>query len=120
MTTSVGGGVSRPVGNTSHLSVHGFRKSDGYTRCIICGNTREYSGFQLVQQGQAGFCRNLEARKEQREQAWQIDGWAETVSKVSLPDLALEVNLLSHDQTAQLAKTMDSFILSPLSFSPLK
>lgn len=28
--------------------------------------------------------RNLEARKEQREQAWQIDGWAETVSKVSL------------------------------------
>jgi len=45
----------------------------------------------------------LEARKELREQAWQIDGWAETVSK-----------------TAQLAKSMDSFILKPLSFSPLK
>jgi len=46
---------------------------------------------------------DLETRKEQREQAWQIDGWAETVSK-----------------TSQLAKTMDSFILLPLSFSPLK
>ncbi|GLB35814.1 putative NIPSNAP [Lyophyllum shimeji] len=45
----------------------------------------------------------LEARKELREQAWKIDGWAETVSK-----------------TAQLAKSMDSFILRPLSFSPLK
>jgi len=46
---------------------------------------------------------NLEERKETREKAWQIDGWAETVSK-----------------TAQLAKSMDSFILSPLSFSPLQ
>lgn len=26
--------------------------------------------------------RNLEQRKEVREQAWQVDGWAETVSKV--------------------------------------
>jgi len=47
--------------------------------------------------------KSLEARKETREEAWQIDGWAETVSK-----------------TAQLAKFMDSFILTPLSFSPLK
>jgi len=46
---------------------------------------------------------NLESRKEMREKAWQIDGWAETVSK-----------------TAQLAKSMDSFILIPLPFSPLK
>ncbi|KAF8204033.1 NIPSNAP-domain-containing protein [Pholiota molesta] len=46
---------------------------------------------------------NLQTRKEIREKAWQIDGWAETVSK-----------------TAQLAKTMDAHILSPLSFSPLK
>ncbi|KDQ63122.1 hypothetical protein JAAARDRAFT_168615 [Jaapia argillacea MUCL 33604] len=46
---------------------------------------------------------DLESRKEIREQAWQLDGWAETVSK-----------------TAQLAKTMDSFILTPLPFSPLK
>ncbi|KAF9469793.1 NIPSNAP-domain-containing protein [Collybia nuda] len=46
---------------------------------------------------------SLEARKELREQAWQVDGWAETVSK-----------------TAQLAKSMDSFILAPLDFSPLK
>jgi hypothetical protein len=46
---------------------------------------------------------DLQARKNTREKAWQIDGWAETVSK-----------------TAQLAKTMDSFILTPLPFSPLK
>jgi len=46
---------------------------------------------------------NLEVRKETREKAWQIDGWAETVSK-----------------TAQLTNSMDSFILAPLSFSPLK
>jgi hypothetical protein len=26
--------------------------------------------------------RSLEARKELREAAWQLDGWAETVSKV--------------------------------------
>jgi hypothetical protein len=46
---------------------------------------------------------SLEARKETREMAWQIDGWAETVSR-----------------TAQLAKFMDSFILLPLPYSPLK
>jgi len=46
---------------------------------------------------------DLQTRKDVREKAWQIDGWAETVSK-----------------TAQLAKSMDAFVLSPLSFSPLK
>ncbi|KII93671.1 hypothetical protein PLICRDRAFT_152597 [Plicaturopsis crispa FD-325 SS-3] len=46
---------------------------------------------------------DLAARKELREKAWKIDGWAETVSK-----------------TSQLATTMDAFILQPLSFSPLK
>ncbi|KAJ7492354.1 hypothetical protein FB451DRAFT_1218039 [Mycena latifolia] len=46
---------------------------------------------------------SLEARKELREQAWQIDGWAETVSK-----------------TSQLTKFMDAFILRPLPFSPLQ
>ncbi|KAL4269118.1 NipSnap family protein [Pleurotus pulmonarius] len=46
---------------------------------------------------------SLQKRKEMREEAWQIDGWADTVSK-----------------TAQLAKFMDSFILVPLKFSPLK
>jgi len=46
---------------------------------------------------------DLATRKEIREQAWQRDGWAETVSK-----------------TSQLAKFMDSWILEPLSYSPLK
>jgi len=47
--------------------------------------------------------RSLQARKETREKAWEVDGWADTV-----------------DKTSQLAKHMDSFILTPLSFSPLK
>jgi hypothetical protein len=46
---------------------------------------------------------NLQKRREMREAAWQIDGWAETVSK-----------------TSQLANSMDSYILAPLPFSPLK
>jgi len=46
---------------------------------------------------------DMATRKETREKAWQRDGWAETVSK-----------------TAQLANQMDSFILVPLAFSPLK
>jgi len=46
---------------------------------------------------------DLHTRKEMREKAWQIDGWADTVHK-----------------TAQLAKYMDSYLLVPLSFSPLK
>ncbi|KAF7966217.1 hypothetical protein HWV62_39479 [Athelia sp. TMB] len=46
---------------------------------------------------------DLATRKETREKAWQVDGWAETVSK-----------------TSQMAKFMDSFIMSPLPFSPLK
>jgi len=46
---------------------------------------------------------DLQTRKEKREKAWQLDGWADTVHK-----------------TAQMAKYMDSFIMVPLSFSPLK
>ncbi|KAH9964258.1 NIPSNAP-domain-containing protein [Russula dissimulans] len=46
---------------------------------------------------------DLETRKEQRESAWQLDGWADTVRK-----------------TSQLARSMDSLILTPLPFSPLK
>ncbi|KAJ7786594.1 NIPSNAP-domain-containing protein [Mycena metata] len=46
---------------------------------------------------------SLEVRKELREQAWQIDGWAETVSK-----------------TSQLTKFQDAFILRSLPFSPLQ
>ncbi|KAJ7651676.1 hypothetical protein DFH06DRAFT_1207780 [Mycena polygramma] len=46
---------------------------------------------------------SLEARKELREKAWQIDGWAETVSK-----------------TSSSSKFMDAQILRPLTFSPLQ
>jgi hypothetical protein len=30
--------------------------------------------------------RSMEARKEMREEVWQLDGWAETVSKVDVSD----------------------------------
>jgi len=46
---------------------------------------------------------DLHTRKETREEAWQVDGWSDTVHK-----------------TAQLAKYMDASILVPLSFSTLK
>ncbi|KAI0066490.1 NIPSNAP-domain-containing protein [Artomyces pyxidatus] len=46
---------------------------------------------------------DLQTRKEKRDEAWQLDGWADTVHK-----------------TAQLAKFMDSLIMVPLPFSPLK
>ncbi|KAH9995959.1 NIPSNAP-domain-containing protein [Russula vinacea] len=46
---------------------------------------------------------DLQTRKEMRERAWEVDGWADTVHK-----------------TSQLARTMDSLIMIPLPFSPLK
>jgi len=46
---------------------------------------------------------DFETRKEMRENAWQLDGWASTVHK-----------------TSQLSRTMDALILTPLPFSPLK
>jgi len=46
---------------------------------------------------------NLHVRKETRERAWQLDGWSETVSK-----------------TAEYSMLMDSIILQPLPYSPLK
>ncbi|KZT08669.1 NIPSNAP-domain-containing protein [Laetiporus sulphureus 93-53] len=47
--------------------------------------------------------RDLQARKETREKAWKLDGWAETVSK-----------------TAEYSRLMDAIILEPLPYSPLK
>ncbi|KAF8512846.1 NIPSNAP-domain-containing protein [Hysterangium stoloniferum] len=46
---------------------------------------------------------DLHTRKEIREQAWEKEGWSETVSK-----------------TSQMATYMDASILTPLSYSPLK
>ena len=60
-----------------------------------------------------------------REQAWQLDGWADTVSKVRFGSLFPQSMLSLTDarrapQTAQMAKFMDSYVMVPLSFSPLK
>ncbi|CAG8506875.1 6061_t:CDS:10 [Funneliformis caledonium] len=46
---------------------------------------------------------DLESRKITREQAWQVDGWAETVYK-----------------TVRLIRRMETNILTPLPFSPLR
>lgn len=46
---------------------------------------------------------DLMSRKEIRQKAWEVDGWAETVSK-----------------TSQLAKFMDTYILLAMPWSPLK
>ncbi|KAI1782696.1 NIPSNAP-domain-containing protein [Ganoderma leucocontextum] len=46
---------------------------------------------------------DLHSRKEMREKAWALDGWAQTVSK-----------------TAEFSMLMDSIVLEPLPFSPLK
>ncbi|RPD65095.1 NIPSNAP-domain-containing protein [Lentinus tigrinus ALCF2SS1-7] len=46
---------------------------------------------------------DLQTRKETREKAWALDGWSETVTK-----------------TAEYSMLMDSIILEPLPFSPLK
>ncbi|OCH89551.1 NIPSNAP-domain-containing protein [Obba rivulosa] len=46
---------------------------------------------------------DLQTRKEMREKAWKLEGWSETVSK-----------------TAEFSKFMDSIILVPLPYSPLK
>jgi hypothetical protein len=61
-------------------------------------------------------------RKEMREKAWQLDGWADTVHKARLfASLVQSLFFAKLDaQTAQLARTMDSLILTPLPFSPLK
>ncbi|KIY73570.1 NIPSNAP-domain-containing protein [Cylindrobasidium torrendii FP15055 ss-10] len=47
--------------------------------------------------------KDMQTRKDMREKAWQVDGWAETV-----------------DKTSQLAKYMDSYAMIPLAYSPLK
>ncbi|KND04086.1 uncharacterized protein SPPG_01528 [Spizellomyces punctatus DAOM BR117] len=46
---------------------------------------------------------DLQVRKEMREKAWQVDGWAQTVAR-----------------TVPLIETMESTIMKPMPFSPLK
>lgn len=46
---------------------------------------------------------DLQVRKEMREKAWQVDGWAQTVYN-----------------TVDLIETMEATIMRPMPFSPLK
>lgn len=112
-----GGEVLKHVANLSHQSEPGSRKLEGFIKFIICGNTRKV--LPPVGNRSHRCIRSLEARKETRENAWQIDGWAETVSKVRYTS-CVGMEGLTILQTSQLAKAMDSFILLPLPYSPLK
>ena len=103
--------------------VHGFLKSGDFTKYTICGNTRETCPFSCFVMYLISFLnRNLQTRRDIREKAWQNDGWAETVSKARFPVPSIEMTFQRSKflQTAQLAQSMDAFILAPLSFSPLK
>lgn len=77
-----GEAVSKHAVNILLQSEPGFLKLGDFIKCTISGNTRAflYIHFRKAYT----FHRNLEVRKETREKAWQIDGWAETVSKVSV------------------------------------
>jgi hypothetical protein len=70
---------------------------------------------------------DLQTRKTTREDAWQVDGWAETVTntgKSLIMDMPIalfemqEANLVSI--LVRLINKMQSSILNPLDFSPLR
>ena len=67
----------------------GSLKLGDFIKCTISGNTRAFLYVHL--RNAYTFYRNLEARKETREKAWQIDGWAETVSKVRVKASYLDI-----------------------------
>lgn len=77
-----GEAVSKHVVNLLPQSEPGSLKLGDFIKCTICGNTRAFLHVHLRKA--YTIYRNLEVRKETREKAWQIDGWAETVSKVSV------------------------------------
>ncbi len=74
--------ASRRGASTSLRLAHGFHKSEDSTRYTICGSIRECRSYGFGTDTYLSWRRNLETRKETRENAWQIDGWAETVDKV--------------------------------------
>lgn len=78
----------------------GFRKLEDSIRYITYGNTRVFDAIDHATPSDLMFS-SLEARKELREQAWRIDGWAETVSKASLgqPQINEILNVLRIDGT---------------------
>jgi hypothetical protein len=56
---------------------------------IICGNIRKfnealYETFQRILINTISIFSDLESRKITREQAWQVDGWADTVFKTGI------------------------------------
>lgn len=58
-------------------------KWEGCIKCITFGNIRTYLwDFSHVILASFYYTSDLATRKEMREQAWQLDGWADTVSKV--------------------------------------
>lgn len=77
-----GVGASKHAGNSSRRLERGSHKSAACIRCITCGNTRECAGPRGPSCTLKDPCSDLQARKETREKAWQLEGWSETVTKV--------------------------------------
>jgi len=60
-----------------------------------CVSFRSLVSLEPVIKVSLGPRRNLETRKEMRENSWQLDGWASTVHKVRLRHLHLFVTRLT-------------------------
>lgn len=81
-----GAGASKPVGNLLLLWVRGSLKLAVCIRCTTCGNIRTSISIYFIHSFSAKsylIYSNMQTRRDMREKAWQNDGWAETVSKVS-------------------------------------
>jgi hypothetical protein len=69
---------------------------------------------------------DLQTRKITREDAWQVDGWAETVTNTGKIHALLNKTLLKRLTNAffsilvRLINKMQSSILKPLDYSPLR
>lgn len=80
----LGARVSRLAGDSWNQWVRGSHRSGDCTRSITCGNTRTYTEQCPLSPNLmvSWLLSDLQTRKETREKAWKLDGWAETVSKV--------------------------------------
>ncbi|THH31960.1 hypothetical protein EUX98_g2214 [Antrodiella citrinella] len=93
------------IRNSEHI--HAYNKMIPYLNSRSSSLCQEFNFFPTAPPHTEGgifeLRRDLKTRKELREKAWQQDGWSDTVTK-----------------TSQYSKFMDSLILQPLPYSPLK
>jgi hypothetical protein len=93
--THLGEEESRLVAVSSLRLARGSLKLAGYIRFTICGSSRKCDFASVCSLGSltnnciSPLHRDLTTRKETRQKAWEVDGWAETVSKVRGPRLSV-------------------------------